>query len=351
MKNLILLAILSVSTSTFAGKIPEVCSKVISKNLANDPFFAPRIMSGGTYQGECLANEKRRNITLLKSTDSRLKKIVSNIKKDRIYFANFRHNNEYFIAEYTPNSIDRTLLVFEKFIEGSLAPGELKGSQLVFTGHIQLRFLLKKGQALKLYKQTASGLVKSPLSVNDFSYAMYAIRPESLLGTTYEPFGEGRRAGYAMSHNFLSTHDVAIEYKNYIDPDKARVGQYELESSGLDFEKTLMALLKQSDGLYQSKKSEIYDTFLNNCVTAAYTGIVAGDKRQGKSKPRWYRFYSRHIIANQTEGREYNPMSVFSDLERRKILAHRNRSQLIDFNDEICSILKPEFKPEACPIK
>lgn len=345
-----MLAILGISSTAFAEKIPDVCTNVISKGMAKDPFFVSRIMSGGTYQGECLANEKRRNITILKSTDSRLKNIVPNIKKDRLYFANFRHQNEYYIAEYTPNSIDRTLLTFEKFIEGSLAPGELKGSQLVFTGHIQLRFLLKKEMGLKLYRQTSNSLIRSPLKVSDFSYAMYAIRPESLLGTTYEPFGEGRRAGYAMSHNFLSTHDVAIEYKNYINPEKARVGQYELEASGLDFEKTLMALLKQSNELYHSKESEIYDTFLNNCVTAAYTGILAGDKHQGKSKPRWYRLYSRHIIANETEGREYNPMSVFSDLERRKILAHRNRSQLIDFNDEICTILGNKFRPDGCKI-
>lgn len=343
----------TISTQLFAGQLPSVCQGVISNEVAKDPFFVAREMSDGPYQGECLANEKRRNIVILKNDDKRLKNVVGAVRSGHVYFANFRHNNRYYIAEYTPGSIDQTYLAFEKFVEGgvlpkSLAPIGFKGSQMVFTGHIQFRFMLKQGAALKLYEQTSRKVIQKPTQITDFSYAMYAIRPESLLGTTYDPFGEGRSAGYAMSHNFLSTHDVAIEYKNYIRPEKARVGQYKLESSGLDFEKMMMALLKQSDGLYKSKKSEIYDTFINNCVTAAYAGIVAGDKHQGKSSPRWYRFYSRHLIANKTGGREFNPMSVFSDLERRKILTHRNRSQVKDFNDEICSLLTDEFRPEGC---
>lgn len=336
-----------------ASNFPSVCQGFLSPNLGGDPFFKARIMSAGTYAGECVDNEYRRNIVLLSKTDKRLKEVVGTPKKGKVYFANFRHLNRYYIAEYTPGSIEKTFLVFEKFLEGGLAPRKrsfrgFKGSQLVFTGHIQFRYLLKKGQELVLYDQTSKSRVTKAITINDITYAMYAIRPESLKGQTYEPFGEGINAGYALSHNFLSTHDVAIEYKNYVREDKARVGQYKLENYGLDFEKMFSALLKQSDELYQSSKTETYDTISNNCVTAAYTGVVAGDKGKGKSSPRWYRLYARHLMANQTNGREFNPMSVFADLERRKILTHRNRSQVSDFNDEICRILRPEFRPHGC---
>lgn len=352
MKRLILLSIFCIPFALLASNFPEVCEGLLTPSLSDDPFFKPRIMSTGAYAGECIDNEYRRNIVSLSKVDERLKKIVGTPKKGKLYFANFRHLNRYYIAEYTPGSIEKTFLVFEKFLEGGLAPRNrsfrgFKGSQLVFTGHIQFRYLLKKGQELRLYDQTSKQVTKS-IGINDITYAMYAIRPESLKGQTYEPFGEGVNAGYALSHNFLSTHDVAIEYKNYIREDKARVGQYKLESYGLDFEKMFSALLKQSDELYQSSKTETYDTISNNCVTAAYTGVVAGDKGKGKSSPRWYRLYARHLMATQTNGREFNPMSVFADLERRKILTHRNRSQVSDFNDEICRILRPEFRPDGC---
>ncbi len=342
-------------TLTWA-QIPKVCENLISTKLKSDPFFKARLMSAGTYEGECLDNQFRRNVKLLESNDQSLKRVVGATKKDRIYFANFRHNNRYYIAEYTPGSIKETYLVFEKFIEGGIAPRNqtflgFKGSQLVFTGHIQFRYILKAGSELKLYDQTSSAVVKSPLKLNDLTYAMYAIRPESLKGQTYEPFGEGIRGGYALSHNFLSTHDVAIEYKNYINPDKARVGQYKLEREGLDFEKMFRALLDQSHELYESNQSVVYDTISSNCVTAAYTGVVAGDKRVGRSNPRWYRLYARSLMARKTGGREFNPMSVFADLERRKMLTHRNRSQVQDFNDEICDLLSDEFKPLECSVE
>lgn len=359
MKTLILLSLILSPlsfTASYAAKLPDVCKTLLKSSLSSDPFFKARIMSDGTYAGECLDNTFRRNIKILDSKDKALASVVGSVQKGKIYFANFRHNNQYYIAEYTPGSIERTLLVFEKFLEGGIAPRNntfrgFKGSQLVFTGHIQFRYFLKAGQELKLYDQTSKKRVANPIKLNDITYAMYAIRPESLKGTTYEPFGEGINAGYALSHNFLSTHDVAIEYHNYIHDDKARVGQYKLESSGLDFEKMFEALLKQSDELYRSTKSTVYDTISSNCVTAAYTGIVAGDKHQGKSAPRWYRFYAKHLMKTKTDGREFNPMSVFADLERRKMLVHRNKSQVENFNDQICGLLSDEFRPQECASK
>ncbi len=353
MKNLLLLTFLSLPLSLPAGNFPSVCESLLQSSLREDPFFKARMMTDGPYAGECVDNEFRRNIKMLDPNDPALLKIIGSPKQGKIYFSNFRHQNRYFIAEYTPGSIKETLLVFEKFLESGVAPKidllrSFKGTQLVFTGHIQFRFALKNDQELRLYDQTSRSRVKNPILVDDITYAMYAIRPESLKGQPYEPFGEGINEGYALSHNFMSTHDVAIEYKNYIDEDKARVGQYRLEAAALDFEKMFAALLDQSDELYRSNSTVTYDTITSNCVTAAYTGIVAGDKGLGKSKPRWYRFYSRHLMAHETDGREYNPMSVFSDLERRKILVHRNRSQIINFNDEICELLDVDFKPESC---
>lgn len=345
MKARVLILTAIACLSAFAAQARSAaCDGVIAQEVLQDPFFKTRLMSQGKYEGECLANEKRRDIVLVSAKNSAARKVIPRFNQKNIYFANFRHQNKYYIAEYEPESIAETYLFFEKFIEGGLprilGGGELRASQLVFTGHIQLRFKLKKGRVLKLYDQNAARPVVKPIEINDFSYAMYAIRPESLLGTTYEPFGEGIKGGYALSHNFLSTHDVALEYKSYVDPAKARVGQYLLERSAFNAEKALQALLKQSDGLYRAQDIEVYHTISNNCVTATYTGIVAGDKGIGKSHPRWYRLYSRHLIANVTDGREYNPMSVFSDLERRKILKDRNQSQLNDFNDEICSLIK-----------
>lgn len=312
-----------------------------------DPFFQPMKMPSGPYKGECLDNRERRNAKLLTSSDTALlRQYGIKFKTNHTYFANFKHKNKYYIAEYPNGSIADAYLVFEKFLElggRSLEEADVETAMasIVLTGHIQLRFKMKKGRYLTLYPQHRSfGGVKR---VNDFAYAMFAVRPQSITGQAFAPLSDGIFKGYTISQNFMSTYDVALAYRDYVAKD-TQVGQYKLEHSHFNAEKALQALLKKADKEFNRKTPRFYHTWRRNCVTETYAGIDAGARSQ--SLPSRLSGIAIGLIRPSktigTLGREWNPMFVLANLERRGIMKPRSQSEIISLNREVCFILNEE---------
>lgn len=307
-----------------------------AKTSKEDPFYKARIAKVGNYRGECYDNAFRRNTPRFDPSNQAHQNTVSNLydlkmKSGKVYIGNFRHKGEYFLAEYSPGSIDRVVMMFEKFIEPL--------NNIVLTGHTHLRFILK--QPIKLYHPTR-GLVAE---IKDFNYAMFAVRPMSIKHLTFSPFGDGIKKNYAITHNFMSTVDMATEYESYAADGATEVSQYELESFALDFEKTLDALMNYSNIAYHQAELEPYHTITNNCVSNMFVGIVNGDKGvrlaphdyEGKViiknnrrfyTPRWAR---KSMVKN--------PLWILRTLENRGMIITRRANQRESFNTELCRVL------------
>lgn len=341
------LTFLSMLAQAHAPSDPSTCYSQLhlGKEFVEDHFYQPLKMQAGPYQGECLDNRQRRNIKLLdaQKDEKLLKSYGVTPKRNHTYFANFKHRNGYYIAEYPNQSIEHTFLVFEKFIElGEKAMEktnpEIAMRNIVLTGHIQLRFRLKKNYWVSLYPQHKHyGKMKK---VNDFAYAMFAVRPKSISGQVFDPLGDGVFQGYVMSQNFMSTYDVALAYKNYVTK-STEVSQFIINKEHFDSEKAIMALLRHADKEYRLKKPRFYHTWRRNCVTETFVGIDAGAIQSLESRLIGIGIGAlRPSKSIGTLGREWNPLFVLSNLERREIIQPRAESEGITLNEEVCFILK-----------
>lgn len=345
MKLTLLLSLLF-SLNAFAQTCFEETGAQVSEA---DPFYKTRIASFGKYKGECYNNAFRRNSPLFNPSNQTDQQIVSEIynlemQKGKVYFGNFLHRGKYYLAEYTPGSIERVLMMFEKFVEPM--------NNIVLTGHTHLRFILN--QPIKLYHPT-KGLIAE---TTDFNYAMFAVRPMSTQGQIFSPFGDGIRKNYAITHNFMSTIDMALEYRTYAVEGATNVSQYELESFGLDFEKTLQALVKMSHQAFHEPELAAYHTITNNCVSNMFVGIVNGDKGVRRAPPhfegrvieRGERRYMtpRYPKKNMVK----NPLWILRVLENRGMIMSRKENQREDFNSELCQVLQQAELdlPEGCSL-
>ncbi|MBC97784.1 MAG: hypothetical protein CME63_08540 [Halobacteriovoraceae bacterium] len=334
LKSLFLMTGLILSAQLQAFECRERLAQTVEES---DIFYKERVMKKGKYKGECVYNFYRRNSPVFQKSlmkeDQREeleKKYGIQLDSRKVYFGNFRHGGKYYLAEYTPGSIKDSLLMFEKFIEPV--------HNVVLTGHTQLRFFLK--EPIKLYHP------KLPAQeVVDFTYAMFAAKPESIKSETFSPFGDGVKKNYVITHNFMSIEDMAIEYKDYVKEGSTHVSQHKLESFGLDFEKAFYALLSASHRAYYGEL-DVYNTLTNNCVSNMYIGIIAGDKGMRKINHdqlthRSVEAFGHNFISpkNPHKKKVKNPMWVFRDLSHRGMIQGRDESEVIDFNREISEIL------------
>lgn len=340
--SLLFFSSLSLATSEAPNCFQELS---LGQEFKEDPFYRPMKMVAGPYKGECLDNRQRRNIRVLNpKTDLDLfRSFGVTLKPNHIYFANFKHKNGYYIASYPKNSIKNSYLVFEKFVELGGGPIEKADPEqamqsIVLTGHIQLRFRLKEGEWVTLYPQHSKyGSIKK---VNDFAYAMFAVRPKSTSGKPFEALGDGIFKGYVMSQNFMSTYDVALAYKDYVTKD-TEVSQYLINKKYFNAEKALSALLKHANKEFHRETPRFYHTWQRNCVTETYVGIDAGAIQSlGSRLIGIGAGILRPSKTLGTLGREWNPLFVLSNLERRGIIKPRDLSEIITLNEEVCLILK-----------
>ncbi len=338
---------LSLIFSIQAAYANSCFSEVGVESTQDDPFYKERRAQVGKYKGECYNNGFRRNSPRFDPLNVVHQDLISRLyniemKRGKVYFANFRHDNEFYLAEYTPGSVSRILMMFEKFIEPL--------NNVVLTGHTHLRFLLK--EPIRLY-HPRKGMVAE---VSDFNYAMFAVRPMSIKDQAFSPFGDGIKKNYAITHNFMSTLDMAFEYENYAMPDSTAVSQFELESFGLDFEKTLNALITFSHQSYHEKNLRPYHTLKNNCVSNMYVGIVNGDKGLRRAHDNYHgKIYEKDgekFFTPRKPRKKFtkNPMWVLRDLASRGMIMSRTKNQREDFNSDLCTVLENANRalPKGC---
>jgi hypothetical protein len=274
-----------------------------------DKFFPQAIQRTGDHAQDCLDTREKRNIIKLGTqnfTDDDLKEYGITKKPGFVYFANFAHDGNYYIAEYPMGKIKSAEILVEKFIDltmekdckdnyldnGAKTMFGLMNSVkegLIF-GHTQLFFDLEPGHFITLYPQKKADKGKKPIKLSRFAYSLNAVRPKSIADSKYDPFGKGINGSYGISHNVMSRHQAALQY--YGDGTKKyenEVHNYKLtnDRSKFDPNKSFEHILTQlSHPVGGNGQRDVYNTLTNACNDLTFDVINAGtpaDKNVPKS--------------------------------------------------------------------
>lgn len=137
-----------------------------------DKFFPQAIQRTGEFPQECLDTREKRNIVPLGSknfSEADLKELGIEKKPGFVYFANFSHGGNYYIAEFPIGKVKSAEILVEKFIDLT-APKDCHENYLdngvktlfglmnsvkegMILGHTQLFFDLEPGHHITLYPQ------------------------------------------------------------------------------------------------------------------------------------------------------------------------------------------------------
>ena len=225
----------ALEASRVAGKPDPSCA-----TAPNDPYENPTRISKNSarYVDQCVDTELFRPVEILENTES------------KIVFANYRHENRYWIAEIqkAPEAIDA---VYTQVVRFEVIPG-------VTAAHVQIRVRMK----------TDSILLKDQInneaqSINDIIVSYEAARPK---GIAYN-FAMGAVDNFVLAGRALSGKQKVADYPGY------SIEQYELrladKNEALDL---LLAGLEHSDDI---KLSHFYNTVSPNCTTEVFELIDA----------------------------------------------------------------------------
>lgn len=292
-----------------------------------DPFERELKFTGDAkYIGEQLDLTSTRNIQFL--SPQQLNDYHLTPKANFVYVANFRHLGKYWIAAIPTDGVQETLFQFQNLsaLRKMGIPDFL--INWIRFGHIQIRFKMKPGKDIELISQRKD----QPLEVakiNDFSYALNAVRSALHKNDSYEPLGDGVKNGYGLSHTFISTQDTVLFFRGY----GLSVEQYPLRLTSKQSNKLLMAYLKKSN---ESVENEItYHTLFRSCVTETMNGLYS----VVKNKPViwWGRIWRNWRIIPQAMGSKF-------EFDPRAVVALLKKQNYID-QQRPMNLLENEFKP------
>jgi hypothetical protein len=236
-------------TSSNAATVPdEGCGR-------RDAYDTPaRIQSPsdgkkGIYVGQCVNTKKFRSGIILSEA------------ADRVVFANYLHENEFYKAtiNLNPEAIERVILQVAPF---PILPG-------VIAGHIQMRFVFKPGFELELESQTQPGTF---LKHNDLLVSYEAAFPE---GESYN-FALGLVDAYPLVARLLSTRQKTIDSPN------REFDQYELSLTPEEQTQLMKYHIHRSQKIGMSL---FYNTIHPNCTSEIFDGIDALPRFAGKVAP------------------------------------------------------------------
>lgn len=173
-------------------------------------------------------------------------------------FANFLHQNQFWIAEVPRQaSIRRLIWQVENFNIGV---------PFVKAAHAQLRIQFDESSPVRLYPQSASSPQSDAQLVNDITISAEAFFPE---GVAYN-FATGMMNNYPLGIRVLSTADRIAEHKGGTDDFVNRIDQYEVQMNQAEANEFLSKVLDRS--LKRGLKY-FYNTLRPNCVSEIFDAL------------------------------------------------------------------------------
>lgn len=252
------------------------------------------------------------------------------------YVANFRHDGKYWVAKIPTNAVEKVIFQFQNL--STLAKKGIPKPVLEWLrmGHIQTRFVLKAGAFVELVTQDAA-LPRETARINDFSYALLAVRAKSQKGSTFDPVGDGMKGGYGISHNFISSEDTALHYRNQ----DLNVEQYELQlhkQHDQHLERASRILEFHIQKSISSLETDEYNTLKDSCVTNTMEGLYSAI--ENKPVIWWMRIWRNWRVLTQAlgSGFEYNPRAVVSLLKKQGYIKQQLLNLEVEFKAWIDSV-------------
>lgn len=218
----------------------------------SDPFNVSLRFTKGKHVGSCIYTEVRRTVRVV-DPQYFARTYGVTPPQGQVLVANFRHDNQFWIASIPMNKIIKT------YIQAFMLMGPFS--------HLQLRFLLQEGAYVELYPQNLSAPRRIE-KINDFVFALHALRAVEQKDEGYSPISEGLNDGYGVAYNMRSTtEDVSdINEKGIV------VEQFELNLTRTQQTQLLRNRLELAKN---SSESDLYHTATKSCVTAVLEGIYA----------------------------------------------------------------------------
>ncbi len=286
-----------------------------------DPFARRIFFShGDKYADQQLDLSESRNLIHL--TDAAVvaygfASSAQTIDRSAVYVANFKHQGKYWIAKIPKHGVQRSIFQFQNL--SSLAKKGIPKPVLTWmrVGHVQMRFQMKHGSEIELRTQNI-GATREKVFVNDFSYALLATRAISKRGQGFHPLTDGLERGYGTSHNFLSTEESALRFKEA----GLNVEQFPMQITEEQSNKILAFYIQTSVSTFEN---EIYHTLEHSCVTVTMNGIY-------ESVPNTHVLWIGRFWRNW---RWLRPVSATFESNPRAVVALLEKQDYIDASKQI----------------
>ncbi len=261
MKWFLALACLATST-VFAQTIPQILDRV-----SQEKDMMPRM---GKYKNQTVENGQRRTIMFL----SKNEKKVLGINPETVAFANYRHNNQFFIAsiegmkvnsQNRPSSsspLIEKIILSKKHWAGKSRP-ETKEMEV----HAELLFYFKKGKGVSLvYNQNTKSQIKNNQMIGSAVLSVEAVRSSKAEHASFFPDALGPH--FALAPRIVSLYERNMQHRD--DPErtltsyKLNLSDTKSKRSGMAAAEALLAgsLEKSND----TGRKEAYHIITNNCT-------------------------------------------------------------------------------------
>lgn len=250
--NLFVIGLLALTLVSESQALARAATQEDHKCVTPGDAWAPAVALtevSAKFQGQCLDTKVFRPVQILEQNEHMIR------------FANFFHNNQYWVATLNKEagSFDRSFFQVQRF-------PVVKGIE---AAHVQLRLRLKPGSFVELQSQTAP---QKTDRVRSFIFSFEAGRPKD---TAYN-FALG------AFDNYILVGRVASSEQRQFERQTVQTEQYELKLSG--DEQLGLAL----DGLKRSQErgtQSFYNTLKPNCTTELFDLFDQIPRLQGKFNP------------------------------------------------------------------
>lgn len=291
----------------------------------NDPFAINLRYSKGPRRGECVRLQEMRPIHILSTEEAESYALKANLPPPapgEIWVANIRHNNKFWVAKLSEESVEDILFQVERFDPKGPILARLN-SRTWFSAHAQVRFKFKKGKEAILIPQLTND-DSAEIKLADLVVSSEAIRRKN---EDFDP-REGNRDTYALAKRVLSLEQVANDSMKKLGHE---IAQFPIRISGDKVNqdkkrhKYLINALMRSERDYQTYKSlnpKMYNTFDCNCISDAID--IFDDITD-----------YRNVSRTEESTPELLPGRIIKNLEKRGLIYSNSRRAYPSLNQEL----------------
>jgi hypothetical protein len=244
-----------VTATLLIGTLPALAADGSCKSDPTDPFAPDSRAPQGPHAGECLDTSSVRGLRPVEP-DYLAKNFGVQPRAGTRLVANFRHNQQFWIAEIPLNGIRQMIMQRESSF-----------GNIPF--HHQNRYINDPDQPIRLFPQTPAQMksYKGPLLVTDYVVSAIGLRPASLAG---QPFSimEAFKGSYTQGVGMVSMQDAWVYDAKELGHELA---QKRLITSRADRTLSLVTFIDRSIKIGETLP---YSLSSETCVTELFFGYA-----------------------------------------------------------------------------